>query len=66
MTITFMWETAMAASTTRPTGFRGGQGGMCPQSCITFKVTLPKGTYTLYCHLPGHAALGMRNHLIVT
>ena len=24
----------------------GGQGGMCPQSCITFKVTLPQGHAT--------------------
>jgi uncharacterized cupredoxin-like copper-binding protein len=31
----------------------------------TIKVTLKKGRYTVLCTVPGHAALGMKNTLVV-
>lgn len=38
-----------------------GSGGR-----VKFAVTLPKGSYNLYCGIPGHRALGMLAHLKVT
>ena len=35
------------------------------QSPQTLDVTLKAGTYTVYCSLPGHAARGQRNTLVV-
>jgi plastocyanin len=33
---------------------------------VSFGVTLPVGTYNLYCGIPGHKALGMLAHIKVT
>lgn len=41
------------------TNFRSSQS---PQ---TLEVTLASGTYTVYCSLPGHAARGQQNTLVV-
>jgi plastocyanin len=37
-----------------------------PGASSTLKVTLSKGTYDLYCTVPGHKALGMDAKLTVT
>jgi plastocyanin len=34
-------------------------------SPVALEVTLPPGTYTVYCSLPGHAAQGQQNTLVV-
>ena len=38
-----------------------GKGGTS-----TVTVSLKKGTYTFYCHVPGHRAAGMKGKLIVS
>ena len=36
-----------------------------PDTPVTLTVTLPPGTYVLYCTLPQHAALGMKTTIVV-
>ena len=36
-----------------------------PDTPVTLTVTLPPGTYTLFCTLPQHAALGMKTTIVV-
>lgn len=36
-----------------------------PETPVTLTVTLPPGTYVLFCTLPQHAALGMKTTIVV-
>jgi uncharacterized cupredoxin-like copper-binding protein len=36
-----------------------------PGAAVPLTVTLPPGTYELFCTLPGHAAAGMRTTIVV-
>jgi len=47
-------------------GFPGSKIILGPGQTKTKTVTLPAGTYKLYCDLSGHEALGMKSVLIVT
>lgn len=46
-------------------GFPGSKIILGPGQTKTKTVTLPAGTYKLYCDLSGHEALGMKSVLVV-
>jgi plastocyanin len=46
-------------------GFPGSKINLGPGQTKTKTVTLPAGTYKLYCDLSGHEALGMKSVLVV-
>jgi plastocyanin len=46
-------------------GFPGSKMNLGPGQTKTKTVTLPAGTYKLYCDLSGHEALGMKSVLVV-
>ncbi len=44
----------------------GGTKDLKSGESETFTVSIPAGTYTLYCSLPGHESLGIKGTLTVT
>jgi plastocyanin len=46
-------------------GFPGSKINLGPGQTKTKTITLPAGTYKLYCDLSGHEALGMKSVLVV-
>ena len=44
----------------------GESGDLQPQASYVFELSLPSGTYLLFCNVPGHYAAGMATALTVT
>jgi len=44
----------------------GESGDLQPQASYAFDLSLPSGTYLLFCNVPGHYAAGMATPLTVT